>query len=461
MKQVFGRYWLIGLMVLCASAASGRDIQSELPVLRLQFEALSSDTFSAAVLTVPNGTDTMVFSAFVRHRGNTNLKYQKQSYAVKIVNEQGQKTDTSLLGMRSDNYWILDAMASDKARMRNRVAFDLWLDFSAKPYYQPLEPKMVNGCNGRFVELYVNDDYRGIYCLMERVDRKQLKLKKVTDGIVRGVLYKAINYYLGFFTTKLPVYNNLDLTWGRFEFKYPEPEDGPTTWEPLYNDMLFAIESETEEYATEAPNRYDLPVFIDYYLFTALMSARDNMGKNFYLSYYNILSDSKMLITPWDMDHSWGRTFTGAEEDAAYPVSVWGHTLYERMKKENPSYSAVVNNRYAQLREGAFSNDSLKARFAAYFDLFRSTGADIREEERWSGIDNIDLNFEQEETYIKNWIDRRLAYCDSLFDYSPSLPTDIRQTANDTLICRKRLMDGGLYFERNHVLHDVTGKRVR
>lgn len=460
MKQLFGRFWIIGLMVIFASETSGRDIQQDIPILRLQFDALSPDTFSAAVLTVPNGTDTMVFSACVRHRGNTNLKYQKQSYAVKLVNEQGQKMDTSLLGLRSDNYWILDAMASDKARMRNRIAFDLWLDFSAKPYYYPLEPKLFNGSNGRFVELYVNDDYRGLYCLMERVDRKQLKLKKVTDGIVRGVLYKAVNYYLGFFTTKLPEYNNQFLTWGRFEFKYPEPEDGPTTWEPLYNDMLFAIESETEEYVTEAPNRYDLPVFIDYYLFTAIMSARDNMGKNFYLSYYNITSASKMVITPWDMDHSWGRMFTGAIEDADYPVSVWGNMLYERLKKEDPTYISRVNSRYAQLREGAFANDSLKARFDAYFELFRRNEADIREVERWNGIDGIELNFDDEQTYINDWIDRRLAFCDSLFDYHLPVVTNINQTEKEKTYNHKLLIDGKLYFERNGVLFDATGKRA-
>ena len=35
----------------------------------------------------------------------------------------------------------------------------IWLDFSEKPYYYADEPKMINGSRGRFVEVYVNDDY--------------------------------------------------------------------------------------------------------------------------------------------------------------------------------------------------------------------------------------------------------------------------------------------------------------
>lgn len=43
--------------------------------------------------------------------------------------------------MRSDNNWILDAMAVDRARMRNRVSTDLWLAFSTKPYHAAYTPK--------------------------------------------------------------------------------------------------------------------------------------------------------------------------------------------------------------------------------------------------------------------------------------------------------------------------------
>ena len=116
--------------------------------------------------------------ADIRWRGATSLRYQKKSYAIKLKDASGNKLDASLLGMRSDNSWILDAMAVDKARISNRVSTDLWLDFSRKPYYFAQEPELVNGTHGKFVEVYLNGRYDGLYGLTEKVDRKQLKLKK-------------------------------------------------------------------------------------------------------------------------------------------------------------------------------------------------------------------------------------------------------------------------------------------
>ena len=161
------------------------EVQTSIPVIQLQYDlsTLSRDTFCAGQFTFNDGKQTLSFKAKVRHRGATAAGFKKKSYAVKLVDETGQKLDTSFMGMRSDNYWILDAMAIDKARMRNRVAMDLWLDFSAKPYYANTEPKMCNGYRGKFVEVFVNNEYNGLYCLMERIDRKQLKLKKYKTDI--------------------------------------------------------------------------------------------------------------------------------------------------------------------------------------------------------------------------------------------------------------------------------------
>jgi hypothetical protein len=96
--------------------------------------------------------------------------------------------------MRSCSSWILDAMAIDRICMRNRVAFDIWNDFSRLPYDSGFERR--NGTEGRFVEVYINDRYYGIYCMSDRINRNLLNLKKVSEDeggsiTVRGVLYKS------------------------------------------------------------------------------------------------------------------------------------------------------------------------------------------------------------------------------------------------------------------------------
>jgi spore coat protein CotH len=312
-----------------------------------------------------------------------------------------------------------------------------------------------------------NGNYRGLYCLMERVDRKQLKLKKMKDGEVRGILYKSVNWKNGFFSAALDPYDLQSETWGCYEIQFPDTA-GYVPWQPLYDAMEFAGKSDDELYMQQVALRYDLPVFMDLYLFYALLSARDCMGKNTFLSYYNIPKDSMLVPTPWDMDHSFGRMYNGNEEDSRKAFTGWAPKLYTRLERLDPTYTVTLNARYAALRHEEFDARRLKQRFAQYFELFRQTGVDKREERRWSGVNSIDLDFAAEELYIYEWIDQRLAYCDSIFDYvsevTTALPKEVNpSTAMDTepTTVTKQLINGHLYLRKGEQLYDLQGRRVK
>ncbi len=431
--------------------------QTSLPVVRLQYTDISNDTFSYGTFEFIDGDDTVSLNCEIRHRGSSATRYTKKSYAVKLLDDNNQKNDTSFLGMRSDNYWILDAMAVDKARMRNRVAMDLWLDFSTKPYYQNMEPKMCNGYKGKFVEVYVNESYNGLYCLMERVDRKQLKLKKAKTNAINGVLYKSVSWAGGFFDDLSP-YDNTSYMWMRYEYKYPDEEVGLITWKPLYDAMDFVATASADEFLKEADLRYDIPVFMDYYLFTTVLSALDNCGKNLYLSFYNINQESKLLITPWDIDHSFGRMYNAQEE----PIDrlCWSSKgMFQRFEDDLPQYSYLLLERYASLRKTFFDISNLKQRFANYFTLFKQTGVDRREEERWSGVDNIELNFSDEEEYIYSWLEERLAYTDSLFNYT--MPSSLDDNMYPSVHTTKVVVDNHILILRGDKMFTLQGQIIR
>ena len=141
-----------------------------------------------------------VITANYKIRGASSTGYSKKSYAIKLYDANGNSLDYSFFGLRSDNNWILDAMFIDGACMRNRVATDLWNDFSVRPYYAAKEKKALTGTRGHFVEVFMDGTYHGLYCMTEKLDRKQLKLKKYqaadpsvagSTGKVRGLLYKT------------------------------------------------------------------------------------------------------------------------------------------------------------------------------------------------------------------------------------------------------------------------------
>lgn len=116
------------------------------------------------------------FNAKVKYRGNTSLYYDKKSFNVKLLDEKNKSLDANILGMRTSDAWILDAMAIDRARMRNRVNFDTWNAMSQTPYATDFAQR--NGTVGTFVEVFINGKYHGLYCCTDKIDRKLLGIKK-------------------------------------------------------------------------------------------------------------------------------------------------------------------------------------------------------------------------------------------------------------------------------------------
>lgn len=405
----------------------------KLPVIYLTTEDALSTTFCDGTFQLDNGD---VMSCDLRWRGATSLRYQKKSYAIKLKDEDGGKLNKSLLGMRSDNSWILDAMTIDKARMRNRVSTDLWLDFSRKPYYYDKEPGLVNGTHGKFVEVYLNGSYEGLYCLTEKVDRKQLQLKKFRDDTVRGIIYKAnTQCYMYEADIRKYAYDNTKRTWNGWELQYPDVEDGePVDWAPLAN-LTYWLTFAPAEVVNDSLEEYiDFPVWIDYFLLVDLMLGDDNAAKNTICSYYDLTkSKKKVTITPWDMDATWGRSWKADTLSAERWTGLYHQIQYHLLFSRTDS-AEIYGPRYSELRETYFTSEKLKKYFKTYFDLFRRTGVAERETQRWSGVDGIDLDFAAEEAYIYDWIDCRLEFLDRYYLPDPlatEIPPEINATDKD------------------------------
>ena len=148
--------------------------------------------YSEGEITINESDKTTTLKAKIKWRGgSTNSPNKhKRNYKIKFYE------DVSLFGLRSDNNWILDAGQADLFRLRNRIATELWNDMAHKPYYYYQEPNVLTGVRGKVIEVYLNNEYMGIYCLTEAMDRKQLKLKKYDKltGTIHGGLWKATDW---------------------------------------------------------------------------------------------------------------------------------------------------------------------------------------------------------------------------------------------------------------------------
>lgn len=434
-----------------------------LPIVELNCSSVNSKAYTTGSLRVTDpaslGYDSLMIAAF-KYRGASSSNYPKRSYAIKLRDENGNSVDRKLLGYRSDNNWILDAMYIDLACMRNRVATDLWNAFECKPYYADREKKVRTGTRGKFVEVILNGQWWGLYCMTEKMDRKQLKLKKFVpaaqsttgENEVHGVLYKSNQWTYEVFMghesnddndnkqviyphKKVSDYKNIlgQETWCEYEFKYPDYEDEAVEWRPLH-DAANMVATSFILNIDSVKSRFDYPMLRDYYLFIDLLLATDNHGKNLFWYAYDTQGPEgdKLSLAPWDLDGTFGQDWDGVitnTKDVTLDFDTYiknyehGQFAIFDLIKSRSEWQQDLKDRYAELRiKGVISGDSIANRFANYASLFEASLADQREQNMWSKTyHSRHKDIQGGATYAESWIRRRVNWLDQKYGFDPAV----------------------------------------
>lgn len=434
-----------------------------LPIVELNCSSVNSKAYTTGSLRVTDpaslGYDSLMIAAF-KYRGASSSNYPKRSYAIKLRDENGNSVDRKLLGYRSDNNWILDAMYIDLACMRNRVATDLWNAFECKPYYADREKKVRTGTRGKFVEVILNGQWWGLYCMTEKMDRKQLKLKKFVpaaqsttgENEVHGVLYKSNQWSYEVFMghesnddndykqviyphKKVSDYKNIlgQETWCEYEFKYPDYEDEAVEWRPLH-DAANMVATSFILNIDSVKSRFDYPMLRDYYLFIDLLLATDNHGKNLFWYAYDTQGPEgdKLSLAPWDLDGTFGQDWDGVitnTKDVTLDFDTYiknyehGQFAIFDLIKSRSEWQQDLKDRYAELRiKGVISGDSIANRFANYASLFEASLADQREQDMWSKTyHSRHKDIQGGATYAESWIRRRVNWLDQKYGFDAAV----------------------------------------
>ena len=132
--------------------------------------------------TLPDRAD---FSglALLRVRGFTSARYDKHSYAVKIVNDLREPQKASILQLPRESDWVLYGPYPDKTLLRDVLAYELG---NAMGAWAP---------RTRFVEVFLNEGrgklgmehYLGLYVFEEKItrDKARVSIAKLGPGDTR------------------------------------------------------------------------------------------------------------------------------------------------------------------------------------------------------------------------------------------------------------------------------------
>lgn len=381
---------------------------TRIPVLKLQTRHQIVDAPSVyARLALTDTTGVVAQSATgIEIRGGFSQSYPKKSYELSLWADTlgNDNQDLALLGMRSSNKWNLQAMYNDQLRLRIKVANELWLDMN-QVYYKAQEPTAKSGISLAYAEVFINDRYQGIYTLTERVDRKQLKLKKYANNAIMGELYKGSGWGNTTFRS-LPAFDNGSTDWDGFEYKEPSEQ---TDWTNLYSFANLVVNGSDADFYAQYKSKFNLANAVDYFIFLNLMRATDNMGKNIYIAKYK--PNEPYFYVPWDLDGVLGNDWMGANTN--YTTDILSNGFYDRLRRDFSAtgFQAALASRWSSLRNSVITSAYITAKIKVNSDYLLTNNVYEREQRIWP---SYQYNAAQL-AYPTTWLGNRLAYLDTIF----------------------------------------------
>jgi hypothetical protein len=390
----------------------------------------------AEVTVSEKGEITFVGNIGVEIRGSSSQMFPKKSYGFETRDENNEDIDLPFLGFPEEEDWILYAPYSDKTLMRNKLIFDLARDLGG--YASRTE----------FVEVKINDNYKGLYVLMEkikrnafRVDINKLKIDENTgEDLTGGYILKidkttgttggSLNELNSFTSPYLP--NNATMSQTiAFQYEYPKSEDITSEQRTYISDYVTQFENALASDDFMDPdlgyNAYiDADSFVDFFLLNELSNNVDGYRLSTFM--YKDKNEKLKMGPIWDFNLAFGNA--DYCEGGAYDV--WAYRFNERCSEdywlvpfwwdrllEDPSFVAKVKTRWLALRGGVFAEGSIQSKLDGYINVLDKAGALESNFETWAVLgmyiwpnNYIGESHADEMGYMKSWIGHRLEWLD-------------------------------------------------
>ena len=254
-----------------------------------------------------------------------------------------------------------------------------------------------------FVEVFINNEYKGIYLFMEPINRRNLNLNSstLTDT---SVVLKSSDWNLPNFSG----YSNLieDAYYG-YELKYPNDEE-------LFNIAWNSILSKLSKYYNNTVNSsyeqideiFNMNNYIDLMLFNSFTNNEDNgLVKNNY--YYQKTLNDEIYIQPWDMEFSFGLSYSSKlKNNTEKTLHDYEEIIFD-IKHSSEKINKLLANKYWNLKNSILTPKSLDKLLDNYKEIL-CNGATTRDSNKW---DEYDAANDIEE--VRTWLHNRIKIYDN------------------------------------------------
>lgn len=421
------RYFFYVFLLFVLTAQSQTFTDSNLPIVMistdinpntgLPYEIVDSPDVlgSMKIIKHPDGTRNYVSdqntTAFLNYNGR--LKIQIRGSSSQAVDKKGYKLTTlladnvsnnnvSLLGMPSENDWVLNGLAFDPSLIRDYLAYNLSRQMGN---YAP---------RTQYCEVVINGDYVGLYLLQEKIkaDTNRVNVLKITTADNSGD-----NLTGGYITKADKTTGGDPVAWSTIPYAgesvnyihdLPKPED-VTSQQDFYihnqfTNLQTAITSNNSNLLNGYTTIIDVPTFVDFMISNEFAANVDGYQLS---TYFHKDRNGKLRAGPiWDFNLTLGND-----------LFFWG---FDRSKTDTWQF-ANGDNEGSKFWTDLFNNSIFKCYFSKRFHDLIQTGqplnstvlntfidntivliseAMVRENQRWNTIPNNPLEIASLKTFI-------------------------------------------------------------
>jgi hypothetical protein len=373
-------------------------------------------------------------------RGSTSQDLPKKAYSMTTLKADNiSNNNVSILGMPSENDWILNGLAFDPSLIRDYLSYNL--------------SRQIGNYASRteYCEVVLNGNYIGLYIMQEKIKAGSDRVNVLKIGTSDS---SSLNVTGGYITKADKTTGGDPVAWTMptyvasvdFIHELPKPEAVLPVQTTYIYDQFLQLASTSNANATSVINGYpsviDVPSFVDFMLINELASNADAYQ---FSTYFHKDRNGKLRAGPiWDFNLTYGND-----------LFLWG---FDRSKTDIWQFSNG-DNEGAKFWTDLFNNPLYKCYFAKRWNQLTQTGqalnyssmlqfidttlnyiseAKVREHQKWGTVTNQDTEITNLKAFLSNrisWITTNLgsySACNSVvipalvinkINYNPKIST--------------------------------------
>lgn len=306
-----------------------------------------------SVFSVPNS----IYPTTIKYRGASSYnRFDKKQYRIKFYkNKKDSEKKVSLAGMGANSEWVLNGPYLDKTLIRNKLVYDLARELNG---WAP---------DSRFVELFVDGEYQGVYLAVEPVTNGESRLRLSEFGLLSGETAYIVS------RDRDNTESEELTTWGKtagytnnsLYIEYPSKKKVTEKQKAYiqkdiseFEQVLYGQNFSDKRFGYQA--YIDMDNWVDYFIINEFAMNYDAGNLSTYV--YKELG-GKLQLAVWDFNNAFDNYQDSRKStDILHTVkNSWIEKLWQ-----DKNFRDRVCERYGQLRKTTLSDEHIAEKIASY-----------------------------------------------------------------------------------------------